>query len=142
VIAGRANITTRNFPAAFAGLVANVILLITLVPSLGIAGAGIALCGAYAVMLTVMYLLTRRAFSVAFEWRRLTHLTVVIGGIAAVGDVLLPTHGASGFFTRLAAFAAIPVVLAVTGFAHQRELDGVRSLLSRAARRRAASEPV
>ena len=39
VIAGRANVTTRNFPAALAGLVANVILLLVLVPGLGIAGA-------------------------------------------------------------------------------------------------------
>ncbi len=74
VIAGRAKVTTRNFPAAFAGLAANVILLVLLVPPLGIAGAGIALCGAYVVMLGVMHLLTRRAFSVAFEWRRLAQL--------------------------------------------------------------------
>jgi O-antigen/teichoic acid export membrane protein len=142
VIAGRAKVTTRNFPAAFAGLAANVVLLITLVPTLGIAGAGIALCGAYAVMLLVMHLLTRRAFFVAFEWRRLVHLLVVVGGIAAVGDVLLPTHGAVGFFTRAVAFAAIPLALAMTGFPHRQELDGARSLLARAARRRAASEPV
>jgi O-antigen/teichoic acid export membrane protein len=142
VIAGRAKVTTRNFPAAFAGLAANVVLLITLVPTLGIAGAGIALCGAYAVMLLVMHLLTRRAFFVAFEWRRLVHLLVVVGGIAAVGDVLLPTHGAVGFFTRAVAFAAIPLALAMTGFPHRQELDGARSLLARAARGRAASEPV
>ena len=51
VIAGRAKVTTRNFPASLAGLAANVILLVVLVPTFGIAGAGIALCGAYVVML-------------------------------------------------------------------------------------------
>ena len=51
VIAGRAKVTTRNFPAALAGLAVNVVLLVLLVGPLGIAGAGIALCGAYAVML-------------------------------------------------------------------------------------------
>src|SRR5581483_9454050 len=66
VIAGRAKVTTRNFPASLAGLAANVVLLVVLVPPLGIAGAGIALCGAYVVMLTLMHLLTRRAFKVAF----------------------------------------------------------------------------
>jgi O-antigen/teichoic acid export membrane protein len=137
VIAGRAKVTTRNFPAAFAGLLANVVLLVLLVPSLGIAGAGIALCGAYAVMLAVMHLLTRRAFAVAFEWRRLAHLIVVIGGIAVAGDLLLPTHGAAGFLTRAAAFAVIPAMLWATGFAHQRELEGVRSMLAQIARRRA-----
>jgi O-antigen/teichoic acid export membrane protein len=115
---------------------------LTLVPRLGIAGAGIALCGAYAVMLVVMHLLTRRAFVVAFEWRRLAHLLVVVGGIAALGDALLPTRGATGLLTRVAAFVAIPLALALTRFVDQRELDGMRTLFARAARRRAASEPV
>jgi O-antigen/teichoic acid export membrane protein len=131
VIAGRAKVTTRNFPASLAGLAANVILLVVLVPSLGIAGAGIALCGAYAVMLTVMYLLTRRAFGVAFEWRRISHLAVVMGGIAVSGELLLPTHGAVGFLTRGAAFLAIPGVLALTRFAHPRELEVLRGAIAR-----------
>lgn len=141
VIAGRAKVTTRNFPAAAAGLIANVILLVVLVRPLGIAGAGIALCGAYLVMLSVMHVLTRRAFPVSFEWRRLAQLAVVMGGIAAVGDILLPTHGVVGFLTRAAAFLVIPPALWATGFAHPRELEGARALLSRALSRRASREP-
>jgi O-antigen/teichoic acid export membrane protein len=140
VIAGRAKVTTRNFPAAAAGLTANVILLLLLVPSYGIAGAGVALCGAYVVMLGVMHLLTRRLFKVSFEWRRLVQLTAVMGGIAVAGDLALPANGAVGFLTRAAAFAVIPVALWATGFAHRAELEGVRSMLTRAAKRRAASE--
>ncbi len=71
VIAGRAKVTTRNFPAALAGLLANVVLLLVLVPRWGIAGAGVALCGAYVVMIGFMHLLIRRAFAANFEWRRL-----------------------------------------------------------------------
>ena len=134
VIAGRAKVTRRNFPAAIVGLAVNVALLLVLVPHYGIAGAGIALCGAYLAMLGVMYLLVRRAFPVSFEWRRLLHLTVVIGGIAAAGDVLLPTTGAAGFITRLAAFAAIPAVLYVTGFAHRQELEQARVLIAKVRR--------
>ncbi len=92
----------RNFPAALAGLVTNVVLLLVLVPPLGIAGAGIALCGAYVAMLGVMHLLIRRAFAASFEWRRLAQLVVVIGGLAVAGDLLLPTHGFVGFLTRAA----------------------------------------
>ncbi len=44
-----------------------------------------------------MHLLTRRAFPVEFEWRRLAQLTSFIGGLAAVGELLLPTHGAGRF---------------------------------------------
>ena len=50
-MAGRAKVTIRNAPAALSGLVVNVALLALLVPPLGIAGAGLALAGAYVVML-------------------------------------------------------------------------------------------
>jgi O-antigen/teichoic acid export membrane protein len=131
VIAGRAKVTTRNFPAALAGLAVNVILLLALVPPLGIAGAGIALVGAYAVMLAVMYLLTRNVFAVDFEWGRLARLVLVMGGLTAAGDLVLPTHGAVGLLSRLAVFAAIPLVLFVTGFAHHAELRQARALMHR-----------
>jgi O-antigen/teichoic acid export membrane protein len=140
VIAGRAKVTTRNFPASLAGLAANVVLLVALVPPLGIAGAGIALCGAYVVMLTVMHLLTRRAFVVAFEWLRLAKLVVVMGGVAAAGDLLLPTHGAVGFVTRALAFLAIPPALYFTGFVHPQELARVRDVVAQV-RRGFAREP-
>ncbi len=132
VIAGRAGVTTRNFPASLAGLVANVVLIVVLVPPLGIAGAGIALCGAYLVMLAVMYLLTRRVFRVGFEWRRLSQLVIVIGAAAVAGELLLPAQGPFGLLTRAAVFLAIPLVLLGTRFAHRQELSQVLSLFSRA----------
>ncbi len=132
VIAGRVKVTTRNFPAALAGLAANVGLLVLLVPRLGIAGAGLALCGAYLVMLIVMYLLTRRAFRVQFEWRRLVQLAIIMGGMAAAGDLLLPTSGALGLLSRAAAFLAIAPLLWVTRFARPEEVRGLRVLASRA----------
>ena len=135
VIAGRAKVTTRNFPASLAGLIANVLLLVALVPPLGIAGAGVALCGAYAIMLAVMHVLTRRVFAAAFEWRRLAHLTLVLGAVAVAGDLLLPTHGAFGFVARTVAFLAIPGLLHLTGFAHPEELAAARRLLGGRPRR-------
>jgi O-antigen/teichoic acid export membrane protein len=141
VIAGRANVTTRNFPAAAAGLVANVVLLVLLVPSLGIAGAGVALCGAYAVMLAVMYALTRRAFRVSFQWRRLGHLILVMGGLAAAGELLLPTSGVAGFLGRAAVFAVIPPALWLTGFVQPRERRRLRTLLGRLRSSGALREP-
>ena len=138
VIAGRAKVTTRNFPAAFAGLATNVILLLVLVPSLGLVGAGLSLCGAYVVMLVVMHFLTRELFRVAFEWRRLAQITALTGGIAAAGELLLPTHGVLGLLSRAVAFALIPLALLVTGFAHPQELRRVRLLIERGVARGAA----
>jgi O-antigen/teichoic acid export membrane protein len=132
VIAGRAKVTRRNFPAAAVGLVANIVLLALLVPRYGIVGGGIALCGAYVAMLGVMHLLVRQAFTVGFEWRRLAHATAVMAALAAAGDLALPTAGFGGLATRAVVFLAIPPVLLVTGFAHRAELVQARALLARA----------
>jgi len=131
VMAGRAKVTTRNFPAALAGLAVNAGLLVALVPPLGIAGAGVALCGAYVVMLAVMYVLSRHLFEVSFEWGRLAHLVVAIGGITVAGELLLPTTGAAGFFERAAVLSAIPLALLATGFFGPAERARMRQLLQR-----------
>lgn len=130
-IGGRAGITTRTFPAAFAGVVVNVVVLVALVDPLGIKGAGIALVAAYAVMLVTLHLLTRRLFAVPFEWGRLAHGAVVLGGVAVGGELLLPTSGVGGFAPRAVALAALPVVLGATGFMRPAEWSGLRSLLRR-----------
>jgi O-antigen/teichoic acid export membrane protein len=138
-IAGRARVTSRNFPAAAAGLAVNVALLLLLVPAggagLGIAGAGIALCGAYVAMLLVMYLLTRSLFKVGFEWLRLTQLTAILAGVAVSGQLLLPSHGLAGLALRVAWLALVPVALAITRFFHPHERDQARALVADARRR-------
>jgi O-antigen/teichoic acid export membrane protein len=138
-IAGRARVTSRNFPAAAAGLAINVALLILLVPAggagLGIAGAGIALCGAYVAMLAVMYLLTRSLFKVGFEWLRLAQLTAILAGVAVSGELLLPTHGLAGLVLRAAWLALVPAALLLTRFFHPHEWAGARALLADGRRR-------
>jgi O-antigen/teichoic acid export membrane protein len=131
VIAGRAKVTTRNFPASLAGLAANIVLLALLIPPLGITGAGLALCGAYVVMLAVMHLLTRKKFAVAFEWGRLVRVVVVFGALAAAGELVLPTHGVAGLLGRAALTLALPGALAATGFFHADELGWLRTVLRR-----------
>jgi O-antigen/teichoic acid export membrane protein len=142
VIAGRARVTSRNIPAAAAGLAVNVALLVLLVPGsgagLGIAGAGIALCGAYVTMLVVMYLLTRGLFEVGFEWRRLAQLTAILAAVAVSGELLLPAHGTAGFLARAAWLALIPGLLVLTRFFHPHERDQLRTLVLDARRRVAA----
>jgi len=130
-IGGRAGVTTRNLPAAVAGIAVNVVVLVVLVEPLGIAGAGIALVAAYAVMLVVLHLLTRRLFAVAFEWGRLAHAVGVLAGVAVAGELLLPAAGLEGFALRALALAAIPVALLATGFMRADERAGLRGLLAR-----------
>ena len=130
-IGGRAGVTARNFPAALVGVVVNVVVLVSLVKPLGIAGAGIALVASYAVMLVVLHLLTRRLFVVPFEWGRLSLAVGVVGGIAVAGELLLPTAGVDGFVLRTLALAAIPVALLATGIMHEEERTGLRGLVRR-----------
>jgi O-antigen/teichoic acid export membrane protein len=141
-IAGRARVTTRTLPAAALGLAANVALLLLLVPhggaDLGIAGAGLALCGAYAAMLVAMYMLTRSLFRVSFEWRRLTQLAAVLAGVAVSGELLLPTHGLAGFASRAAWLVLVPALLLLTRFVQPRERAQARLLLNEARRRATA----
>jgi O-antigen/teichoic acid export membrane protein len=142
VITGRARVTSRNLPAAAAGLLVNVVLLLVLVPSgglgLGIAGAGIALCGAYVAMLLVMHLLTRKLFAVAFEWRRLAQLTAILAGVAVSGELLLPTSGFAGIALRILWLALIPVLLLLTRFFGEDERSQARALVADGRRRVAA----
>ncbi len=142
VITGRARATSRNLPAAAAGLLVNVVLLLVLVPhsglNLGIAGAGIALCGAYVAMLLVMHLLTRRLFAVGFEWRRLTQLTLILAGVAVSGELLLPTSGFAGIALRLLWLLLVPALLLLTRFFGEDERDQARALFADGRRRIAA----
>jgi O-antigen/teichoic acid export membrane protein len=138
-ISGRARVTSRNLPAALAGLAVNVALLVLLVPAggagLGIAGAGLALCGAYAAMLAAMYMLTRSIFRVGFEWRRLAQLVAVFAGVAVSGELLLPTHGIGGLLARAGWLALAPALLLLTRFVHPHELEQARALAADGRRR-------
>jgi O-antigen/teichoic acid export membrane protein len=141
-ISGRARVTSRNLPAALAGLAVNVGLLLALVPSsgagLGIAGAGLALCGAYVAMLVVIYLLTRALFTVGFEWRRLGLLVAILGGVAVSGELLLPDHGIGGLVARIAWLSLVPAALLLTRFFHPHERAEARRLVADGRRRVAA----
>jgi O-antigen/teichoic acid export membrane protein len=141
-IAGRARVTQRILPAAAAGLAINVGLLLALVPAdgagLGIAGAGLALCGAYTAMLVVMYALTRRLFAVGFEYRRLAQLVAVLAAVAVSGELLLPTAGLGGLLARIAWLSLVPILLVLTRFPHEHELAQLRALVLDGRRRVAA----
>jgi O-antigen/teichoic acid export membrane protein len=136
-IGGRAGVTTRTFPAALAGVVVNVVVLVALVGPLGIAGAGIALVAAYAVMLVVLHLLTRGLFAVPFQWRRLAHAIVLLAGVSVAGELLLPRDGIDGFALRAGAAALIPLLFAATRFVAPEELAGLRRLRTSRRPRRA-----
>jgi len=111
--------------------VANVVLLVILVPPYGIAGAGAALVGAYLVMLALMYLFTRSLFAVAFQWGRLAQIVLVMGGVTVAAELILPTDGVMGFLSRTAALLAIPLLLVAIRFFRPEEVSRMRLLAAR-----------
>ena len=142
VITGRARATSRNLPAALAGLLVNIALLLVLVPhggaGLGIAGAGIALCGAYVAMLLVMHVLTRRLFAVGFQWRRLAQASAILAGVAVSGELLLPSSGFAGIALRALWLLLAPALLLATRFFDADERRQTRALIVDGRRRVAA----
>lgn len=122
-VAGRAKVMTRNFPAAAAGLAVNVALLVALVGPLGIAGAGIALCGAYVVMVAALHRLTRRLFCVPYEWGRLAAAVTVCAAVAVGGVLLLDDHGAAALAARFSLGAVVaPTLLLAAGVVRPAEV--------------------
>jgi len=101
-----------------------------------LAGAGIALCGAYGAMLVVMYLLTRGLFAVGFEWGRLAQLVAILAAVAVGGELLLPSAGMEGLVLRCAWLALVPAALLGTRFFHPHELAQARRLAVQARRYR------
>jgi hypothetical protein len=68
---------------------------------------------------------------------------LVFGGLAAAGELVLPTHGVAGLLGRGAVAAALPAALAATRFLHPEELARLRRLVTvvRRGRRPAAASP-
>lgn len=135
-IAGRAQMTVRTIPAAVAGLVVNVVVLILLVDPLGAAGAGIALVAAYATILAVVFVLTRSLLAIPFEWRRLAAAVALAAGVSVAGELALPTAGADGFALRAALLALLPVGYVLAGAITRSELRAARRLAGRLRRQR------
>ncbi|MBJ7458414.1 MAG: oligosaccharide flippase family protein [Thermoleophilaceae bacterium] len=127
--------TGSLFPVAFAGLVVNVILGLLLIPDHGIVGAGIALVGAYLVLLGLMYIRARQTLGLVLEWRRIVQIISIAALVAVVGDNLLDPTGTAAVIERILWWILYPLLLLVTGFFSRVELAqirDVRALLKRA----------
>ena len=131
VTIGRVGRTGFNFPVTAAALVVNLVLNIVLVPRYELVGAGLALVGAYLVMLALMYLVTRRVFPLPLEWSRIARIVVLAGGLYAFGELVLPTDGALGFMLRALVAVSFWGFLYLLGFFAPVEIARARELLGR-----------
>jgi O-antigen/teichoic acid export membrane protein len=132
--------TAFNFPVTGTALAVNIALNVVLVPPYGLVGAGIALVGAYVVMIALMYVVTRRIFPLDLEWGRLLRIVAIAAGLFAAGELLLPKSGLDGFLARAGVALAYLPLLYATGFFADREREVMRRALDRA-RRAASAQP-
>jgi O-antigen/teichoic acid export membrane protein len=132
--------TAFNFPVTGTALAVNIALNLVLIPPYGLVGAGIALVGAYVVMIGLMYAVTQRLFPLALEWARLARIVGIAAALFALGELLLPTSGLDGFLMRGAlAFAYLPLLYG-SGFFGDREREVMRRAIERA-RGAASAQP-
>jgi O-antigen/teichoic acid export membrane protein len=129
VILGRTGRTEFSFPATIAAVATNVALNLVLVPSHGIVGAGLALVGAYLVVLALMYAFTQRLFPVPYEWARLALVAGLAAALVGAGEALLPTAGLAGLASRTALWLVYPLALFAFGFLHEEERSRLGELL-------------
>lgn len=139
--------TGSLFPVAATGLVVNVVLCYLLIPLEGrfggIVGAGLALIGAYLVLLGLMHARARTTLGLVLEARRLLQLVAVALVVSFSGEWLLPTDGLDGLVLRTGWLAFYPLGLLLTGFFSRAEiaqLKNARSLLQRARQSKSLGE--
>ncbi len=95
------------------GAVVNIIVNILLIPILGIMGAALATLAAYAVMAYAIYLPSKKAYPVPYEWKRIGLLALDIGAIFALERVLVLT----GVVTDLLPILLLRIALSITAIA-------------------------
>jgi O-antigen/teichoic acid export membrane protein len=137
VAVGRVGRTEFNFPVTAAAAAVNVLLNVLLVPPLKLVGAGLALVGAYLVMLALMYAVTQRVFPLPLEWARILRIVGLAGAVFAFGELVLPTSGAVGFLGRAALVPVFGALLYASGFFQPAEVRRLRALVERVRRRSA-----
>lgn len=120
--------TGSIFPVAAAGLTANIIFCWLLIPEFGTVGAGMALVGAYLVLLGLMYVRARQTLGLVLEWRRIAQIVAVASGVAFVGDHLLAEFGFLAVVERSLWWLLYPGLLIATGFFSREELRNVRNV--------------
>lgn len=98
------------------GAVANVILNVLLVPSLGFVGCGIATLASQAIHVTALFWASQRAFPVPYRWRELVGTATLAAAVVAAGRLADARVPASlTLVAKAGLLAAYPAALVLVG---------------------------
>jgi len=110
-----------------AAAIVNVGGNLLLVPIFGMWAAAWLTLAAFAIEAFLLWLLIRRVYPLPYEWGRLLHIALVVGGLYFL-SVFDAFHG---LFPRIGLVVAMPFVLWATGFLRPEELHRIKTLLGR-----------
>jgi len=95
-----------------------------LVPSFGMWAAAWLTLLAFAVEALLLWVFIRRSYPVPYEWGRLLHLTLIVGGLFCLGSLEV-FHG---LLPRIGLIVAMPFALWATGFLRSEERRRLKTL--------------
>lgn len=111
-------------------MVINVVANWLLIPHLGIMGSAWARLLSYIVMAGAMYVIARRIYPIAYEWKRLALLAVIVMTVFALGSAD-PLE--SSLIAKAVLLVLTPAVLYITGFFSKGELAVLGRFVNRGA---------
>ncbi len=136
---GRKKANQFNWVVVAVAALVEVVALLLLVPSFGVAGAGWSLVIAFGTMFGLMLWREHRVFPVPYQWGRIVRIPVVLA-VAFVATLVIPDSGMGPLVLRIAVAASIPLAYVSVGFLTRGELAYGRQLV-RGLRVRGGSAP-
>lgn len=109
-----------------AGILGNVIALVTLIPLFGYVGAAWARVVAYMIMATALYIVGQRLYPVQEEWGRIFKMVLVVAALFFVGR---SDYFMSRILAKSVIFLFYPVLLWLVRFYEKNELSTLKQML-------------
>jgi len=111
--------------------VTNLGLNFLLVPMWGMVGAAIATAVAFSILPTGLVLVSRRYIKVPYEWARLSKIALSIGVVFGITQLVNMDAAYINAIIKGMILLTLPVVLYITGFFQQDELQKVKDRIRR-----------
>lgn len=126
------------------GAAVNVAANYALIPVWGMTGAAVATLLSYVVMAGHIYYESNKVYPVAYEWRRIASLSLIVLGIFVFERLVLAELGLGRgiyFLLQNGLLAFTAFILLITGFFEKRELEIARSMLRIGPKQEVTSSP-
>ena len=98
------------------GALTNITLNMILTPSYGVHSVAWITTATYLTMATTMFVIAQKSYFIPFEWKKLTRLALVAGGISLAGNYTSLLGSPVSHVVEAALFLSFPLLLLAVGF--------------------------